>query len=499
MVGCWAQYICDLCKRRGYLAELGAAVVEKYWTRTKKADLQTKLKLYPLSPRILYNELWKWATQEEVPNPDLIAFCAHWILLERCATTPTVAKHCGALFEMRRKWLIEQLVELPDITGLLAIAQEHFGRGPAEIPEFPPTVRFCELCPLEIARRETVCAISRHDAFRLLRDEELRKQLGVAKGHSFHRLLEECFDPTFSQNPRFSYCLATTFLRGIELSEWDRGDFFASAKAFLAEFAARQSSSDDLTGKENVPLPDPKRGKTEIPSSREIPSPDVKLMLEIIEPLFAQHDGIVAYRAFQQQLQAKGQWGSPKRFYALMAQVGAKKITVAIQKRGTPSRRVKAATYYVSPAYHAIDTPLELYGVLHNFIMKNVKNFVNVTCSVKDVARLDKNTGRLVISDLKIQFKSRTTYVEYTSGGREAMRQALQKIQASPRRHEMVLLVGLEKPPRRRQSGVWVKSNRQEALEIAADLGVQIRSFTLTNLEELETYCMTGKVAYTQR
>ena len=76
------------------------------------------------------------------------------------------------------------------------------------------------------------------------------------------------------------------------------------------------------------------------------------------------------------------------------------------------------------------------------------------------------------------------------------MRKAIQKIAQHKSDNKPVLLVGLEKPPRRRHDGVGVRSNRQEALEIAAKEKVNIRVFTLTNLDELLAWCMTGKLPY---
>ena len=66
----------------------------------------------------------------------------------------------------------------------------------------------------------------------------------------------------------------------------------------------------------------------------------------------------------------------------------------------------------------------------------------------------------------------------------------------SHRNYETVLLMGLEEPPRRWISGVFIKSNRKEALEIAAEMGVKVQVFTLINLTELEIYCMKGKRPY---
>ncbi len=76
------------------------------------------------------------------------------------------------------------------------------------------------------------------------------------------------------------------------------------------------------------------------------------------------------------------------------------------------------------------------------------------------------------------------------------MRKVIRKIAESRQNYETVLLVWLEEPPRHRQSGVCIKSNRQEAQEIADELGVNLRVFKLTNLNELETFCKTGRVSY---
>ena len=54
ILGCWAQKECRICTRNRHVMEDGFKLVEKYWKKTKKAYLQTKLKLYPLNPLLLY-------------------------------------------------------------------------------------------------------------------------------------------------------------------------------------------------------------------------------------------------------------------------------------------------------------------------------------------------------------------------------------------------------------------------------------------------------------
>ena len=81
-------------------------------------------------------------------------------------------------------------------------------------------------------------------------------------------------------------------------------------------------------------------------------------------------------------------------------------------------------------------------------------------------------------------------------GGRAVIQDVLRKIRDSGRAFETVLVVGLEEPPRRRRAGIGVQSNRREALELAATLGVKLQVFTLTYLTELEVYCIQGKRSY---
>jgi len=99
---------------------------------------------------------------------------------------------------------------------------------------------------------------------------------------------------------------------------------------------------------------------------------------------------------------------------------------------------------------------------------------------------------------LEVTFGSRITYIEYTSGGREALRRVIRKIAESRYRAKTVLVVGLEDLPRRKTDPVGIKSNKQVALEIAAKYGVELQVFTLTNLTELEERCMKGKLSYSQ-
>lgn len=161
-----------------------------------------------------------------------------------------------------------------------------------------------------------------------------------------------------------------------------------------------------------------------------------------------------------------------RTFYRLIEQVGAKKFAVAIQKYGQPPPR-KPETYYISPDVYKIQKPLDLFTIMHNYCLQKIKNFLSVSCAIKDTVRHELEDGKVIINDFRVKFGSRKTYVEYTSGGRAAMRKVIQKI-AENRNSETVLLVGLEELPRRRQSGIYVQSNRQEALELAADLGVKV-------------------------
>lgn len=220
----------------------------------------------------------------------------------------------------------------------------------------------------------------------------------------------------------------------------------------------------------------------------------------MIHTIFAEYDGIVSFREFKRRLGEMGCWTSPKSFYPLIKRVGAKKFRVALQKPGQTPRQVRPETYYVSPAFNPIDTALAFYRVMHNFIMEHVKNFLRLTCHVKDVARLDQKTGDRIITDLRVEFGSRKLYVEFTSGGWDEMRDQLRKIKDSPTR-EIVFLVGLEHPPRRvtDSTTLGVTSNKLDALKLADKLEMQVQVFSLTNLTELESYCREGKVSYAQR
>lgn len=232
----------------------------------------------------------------------------------------------------------------------------------------------------------------------------------------------------------------------------------------------------------------------EIPATSVATSPKFQRTLETIEAIFAQNEGIVSRGEFEQKLRAKGLY-SPRAFYKFIKQIRAKKFAAAIQKRDQPFPR-KAETYYVSPGFYEIHSPLDLFTIMHNFCAQEAKNFLSVTCAIKDMGRHELEGG-VIRNDFRVKFGSRITYIEYTSGGCAAMRAVIRKIKESRRKCTTVLLVGLEEPPRRQQSGgVGITSNRQEALEIAAELEVELRVFMLTNLEELEAYCMRGKLPY---
>ncbi len=217
--------------------------------------------------------------------------------------------------------------------------------------------------------------------------------------------------------------------------------------------------------------------------------------IEVIEEIFAQNRGIVSRGEFIQQLNDMGEEIPQRVFYKIVEQLGVKKFHLAIQKHGQDPSKVRTETHFVSPAYNTIDTLLDMSSVIHDYCLQGVKNFLAMYCSVKDGGRHDLEDEKLGISDLWATFGKRITYIEFTTGGRKAMRNTILKIADHRSANKPVLLVGLEKPSRR-QSGVGVKSNRREAQEIAAKEKVHLKIFTLTNLDELLTWCMTGKLPY---
>ncbi len=223
---------------------------------------------------------------------------------------------------------------------------------------------------------------------------------------------------------------------------------------------------------------------------------EIDRAIEVIEEIFAQHRGIVSRGEFIQQLSDMGEGITQRVFYKIIDKLGAKKFRLAIQKHGQDPSQVRPETHFVSPAYHKIDNLLDMSGVIHDFCLQGVKNFLAMNCSVKDGGRHDLEDEKLGISDLWATYGKRITYIEFTTGGPKAMRTAIQKISKHISANKPVLLVSLEKPPRRRQSGVSVKSNRREALEIAAEEKIVIKVFTLTNLNELLAWCMEGKLQY---
>ena len=91
--------------------------------------------------------------------------------------------------------------------------------------------------------------------------------------------------------------------------------------------------------------------------------------------------------------------------------VGAKKFAVAIQKRGKAPPR-KPETYYVSPAFHPIQKPLDLFTVMHNFCAQEAKNFLSVTCAVQDTGKHILEDGRVISNDFCVMFGKQITYAE---------------------------------------------------------------------------------------
>jgi len=501
MVGCWAQEECGLCKHNRRIVRVGEQVAKEYWEKTKKMDLQALLKLYPMDPLILYEQLRQYTLKQGVDNAELVAFCAHWGLLDRGRGNAKMGKTYAELWEQGPEALVAQLVALPEIQELLAIGKTLFKSGSEVRPAFFLRDRFCEVCPLDKPLRDDFCLKYRQMAVQqLMNDPKLEQHLEELNQIDFQKFLAACFEIVSMENPGASFCLATAFLKRKNLSNRQQAILLEKAQNFLTEFVSRESFLGELVEEEKEVIPEYKEVVNDTKSPRVITTPKQKQMLETIETLFAQHGGIVPRREFKKQLQLMELW-TPKTFYSILSEyIRVKKFRVAIQKREEDPRRVKAETYYISPVYHNVDTPFALYRVIHNFIMQEVKNFLLAAgLSVKDIARLDKDTGQPIISDLKIQIGSRTIYVEYTSGGRAKMQNDLQKIKTSQYRNQTVLLVALDQPPRRsKPDAVGMNSNKLKALEIVANLKLQTRIFTLTNLNELEAYCKTGKLPYTQ-
>ena len=498
MLGCWAQKECGLCKINRRMLRAGVQMAKQYWQQTKKVDLGAFLKLYPMDPLILYEKLRTFAYKKGVEDAELVAFCAHWGLMERCRTNSTLGKTCTELWEQGREALVTQFVAIPEIQELLTVGKTVFKPGSKTHPAFSLRDSFCAACPLDKALREDFCMKYRQKAVQqLIDDPELEQQLEELVQIDFQKFFEACFEAVSKKNSGASYCLATAFLKRKWLSERQRAILLEKAQKILESLASRRPPLGEPVEDEKETLPEHKESENDTTSSWVIPTPERRQTIETIETLFVQHGGIVSRREFKQQLQSMGLW-TLKTFYSILHEhIGVKKFRVAIQKRGEDQRRVKAETYYVSPEYYSVDTPLALYRVMHNFIMEQVKNFLSVTCAVKDIARLDQKTGKPIITDLEVRFGSRKVYVEYTKGRRDALYQVLRKIKGSS--HHIVLLVGLDQPPRRsKHDPVGVQSNKLEALEIAEEIGAEVQVFTLTNLSELETFCKTGKRVYTQ-
>ena len=128
-----------------------------------------------------------------------------------------------------------------------------------------------------------------------------------------------------------------------------------------------------------------------------------------------------------------------------------------------------------------------------------MKQYLSATCIVKDGGRRTLKDGKPKIGDLEIRFETLTTHIEFTTGGMDSMRRVVKTMTERKRTQNWVFLVGLERPTTRKRGKFGVSSNKRDTLALAAKAGGELRVFTLTNLAELEAWCMYRRLPYSHR
>lgn len=145
---------------------------------------------------------------EGLDDPELVAFCALWILMERCMTDPKMGKSYRELFKLGREHLVAILTDFPKIQDLLAVSRMFYEQGPKYGPAFSLRDHLCEGCPLEKGLRDLFCSKYRQEAARELGKEGVEQRLWEAYHTDFRQFLTVCFEAMSWTNLSASYCLA---------------------------------------------------------------------------------------------------------------------------------------------------------------------------------------------------------------------------------------------------------------------------------------------------
>jgi len=186
-------------------------------------------------------QLCQFTLKKGVDDAELVAFCAHWILMERCRTNSTLGKSCAGLWEQGREALVARFVGMPEIQKLLTVGKTLFKRDSETSPAFSLRDRFCKICPLDKPLRDWFCMQYRQKAVQqLMQNPELEQRLEELVQIDFRKFLEACFDVVSKNNPGASSCLATAFLKRKKLSERQRTILLEKAQKFLTEIGTRK-------------------------------------------------------------------------------------------------------------------------------------------------------------------------------------------------------------------------------------------------------------------
>jgi len=116
---CWFFAHCQICTRTEKILYDGAVLQEAYWRKKNKAELITRLQYFSEGPEILFKDLLDFALTEDVPAPELTAFCAHQQLLRRCARDEDIAAKSSAFFRKPKEEIVRRFVENETIQTIL--------------------------------------------------------------------------------------------------------------------------------------------------------------------------------------------------------------------------------------------------------------------------------------------------------------------------------------------------------------------------------------------
>ncbi len=161
-----------------------------------------------------------------MPNAELIAFCAHWLLLDKCFHDDVILNNCQEFFKTKKTKIVETFMAVPGIQRLIDLGSELFDIRTS----FSYRDEFCELCPLDKSLRNDFCSKYRQDALQMLK-KDLIKRLKLLYETGYNLFLQSCF--LLSNNPSYAYCLATTFLKGCKMTPNQRSIIMEKTKNFL--------------------------------------------------------------------------------------------------------------------------------------------------------------------------------------------------------------------------------------------------------------------------